>query len=788
MKNMRLSGPNTTSALPVSKSSASSLAANFGIGPEGDESAAGNKEAPQRARASVAPAPAQQATTAPAPALSASIQSILNAYNNASSPSEATGAIRRARILGYSNVLSTADREALTQLFARHDQTQPQQQAQPSPSECTTAALPVVKAKVTEGVTPRSVRQPSSSTSNAPGIMVPGPGPAVPRRVRASVTANTAKPGTTVASRSPAGSRAVSRASPSTTALESRSTSAASTVVDEDERAGDEEMEAYIRRSHARKLASGASQESLDKMLRFPEPEPPAKAYSPRQAEALYGNQLSDFELEEMFEYPEVYYVGNPKQKVMATKDKPSSNHGYDDERGDYIVVDRDHLAYRYEIVGTLGRGSFGQVLQCKDHKTGRSVAIKLIRNKKRFHHQALVEVKILQNLVDWDPHEQHNVIKMTDSFYFRNHLCISMELLSINLYELIKANSFAGFSTALIKRFTSQVLQSLSLMRHHRVVHCDLKPENILLRHPRKSGIKVIDFGSSCFEHEKVYTYIQSRFYRSPEVILGMNYHTAIDIWSLGCILAELFTGYPLFPGENEQEQLACIMEVLGVPDRYLIERSSRKKLFFDSTGSPRPYVSNKGKRRRPATKTLSQALRCNDELFLDFLARCLIWDPERRLKPEAALRHAFVRGAGAGANTHTITAMTPSRLPAAAAATSSSGSGSSHHTRKPSLSMQGASNGHAVASASNVTTGTAGSSSGTSRSMAGTQRSSMAPASSSSAASSTSGAGAYGSARSTRRTSMIGGNSGAANMPSSTAGTGPSTASLRRNQQAVS
>lgn len=78
------------------------------------------------------------------------------------------------------------------------------------------------------------------------------------------------------------------------------------------------------------------------------------------------------------------------------------------------------------------------------------------------------------------------------------------------------------------------------------------------------------------------VYTYIQSRFYRSPEVILGMNYHMAIDMWSLGCILAELYTGFPIFPGENEQEQLSCIMEVLGVPDKELINRSSRKKLFF--------------------------------------------------------------------------------------------------------------------------------------------------------------------------------------------------------------
>ena len=78
------------------------------------------------------------------------------------------------------------------------------------------------------------------------------------------------------------------------------------------------------------------------------------------------------------------------------------------------------------------------------------------------------------------------------------------------------------------------------------------------------------------------VYTYIQSRFYRSPEVILGMNYHMAIDMWSLGCIMAELYTGFPIFPGENEQEQLSCIMEVLGVPEKEFINRSSRKRLFF--------------------------------------------------------------------------------------------------------------------------------------------------------------------------------------------------------------
>lgn len=105
---------------------------------------------------------------------------------------------------------------------------------------------------------------------------------------------------------------------------------------------------------------------------------------------------------------------------------------------------------------------------------------------------------------------------------------------------------------------------------------------ENVLLKQRGSSSIKVIDFGSSCYSHQRVYTYLQSRFYRSPEVILGLPYGTPIDMWSLGCILAELYTGCPLFPGEDEIEQLACIMEVLGLPPEHIINHASRRRLFF--------------------------------------------------------------------------------------------------------------------------------------------------------------------------------------------------------------
>ena len=98
-------------------------------------------------------------------------------------------------------------------------------------------------------------------------------------------------------------------------------------------------------------------------------------------------------------------------------------------------------------------------------------------------------------------------------------------------------------------------------------------RSQNILLTQPNSKDIRIIDFGSSCFEYEKSYTYIQSRFYRSPEVILGLPYGPPIDMWSFACILAELYTGVPIFPGENELDQLGCIIELRGLVPASMVE-----------------------------------------------------------------------------------------------------------------------------------------------------------------------------------------------------------------------
>jgi len=110
------------------------------------------------------------------------------------------------------------------------------------------------------------------------------------------------------------------------------------------------------------------------------------------------------------------------------------------------------------------------------------------------------MELKILLYLNKFDKQDQNNVIRVKDYCVFREHLIISFELLSINLYEFIKNNNFQGVSQNLIRRFAIQILQALKYQHDHNLVHCDLKPENILLKQENKSGIKVIDYGSSCF------------------------------------------------------------------------------------------------------------------------------------------------------------------------------------------------------------------------------------------------------------------------------------------------
>lgn len=339
---------------------------------------------------------------------------------------------------------------------------------------------------------------------------------------------------------------------------------------------------------------------------------------TPLAAIKMYKEQMSMYELAEALDYPKIYCLGLNSPKVKMTQ--KVLNFGYDNENGDYNFVISDHLAYRYEVMQLLGKGSFGQVLRCFDHKEKAYVAIKIIKNKKRFHQQAAVELKILDYISKNDLSDKSHLIHYLDSFIFRQHLCLVFEMLYGNLYECLKSNSFQGFPLKVVKNIAVQILSGLQFMYQHRIIHCDLKPENILLVKPNKSGVKIIDFGSSCFEFEQIYTYIQSRFYRAPEIILGLRYSMSIDMWSFGCVLSELILGYPIFPGENEHEQLLCMIEILGMPPMSMIEKSPKKQEFFRNK-EPIIVPNSHGKIRSPGTRSIQDKLRCNEENVIDFL-----------------------------------------------------------------------------------------------------------------------------------------------------------------------
>ena len=272
----------------------------------------------------------------------------------------------------------------------------------------------------------------------------------------------------------------------------------------------------------------------------------------------------------------------------LTTPSDPHDNDGYDNVNADLILRVGDSLegsstGRAYIVRDTLGSGTFGQVVRCTDTDTGAAHAVKVIKNLPAYYHQGKIEIGVLQLLNSrGDPHDRHHIVRLTDWFVHRSHLCLVFEVLSVNLYDLIRHNRFRGLSVNLLRVFLRQILGALDVLRQSSIVHCDLKPENVLLKTLNCGEIKVIDFGSACFEGRTVYSYIQSRFYRAPEVVLRHPYTGAIDMWSLGCIAAELFLGLPLFPGASEHDLMTRIAEMLGPPPEHVLAAAKATPRFY--------------------------------------------------------------------------------------------------------------------------------------------------------------------------------------------------------------
>lgn len=348
----------------------------------------------------------------------------------------------------------------------------------------------------------------------------------------------------------------------------------------------------------------------------------------------------------------------------------------------DFPIRIGDVIAGRYEIVEYLGSAAFSRAVKCIDHLKGTAVCLKIIKNNKDYFDQSLDEIKLLtiiRNACRGRCDDFH-VLELFDYFYFKEHLFLVCELLRENLYEVYKYNRQSGetlyFNVPRLQRVAWQSLLALNFIHSRNLIHCDLKPENILIKSYSRSLIKVIDFGSSCFTSDQLSSYVQSRSYRAPEVVLGYPYDQRIDMWSLGCILAELWTGRVLFQNESLGTLIAKHIGIIGLQksDRSYLKQAPLADDIFTAEGviyekkasaaaTAGTGTSQNGNGNGSQTLTVASAsaqgcefiqikrttfkrrLATSDHLFLDFVSSLLRINPEERPTSWQAMHHPWFR-----------------------------------------------------------------------------------------------------------------------------------------------
>ncbi|KAK5947865.1 U4/U6 small nuclear ribonucleoprotein prp4 [Knufia fluminis] len=339
----------------------------------------------------------------------------------------------------------------------------------------------------------------------------------------------------------------------------------------------------------------------------------------------------------------------------------------WDDAEGYYLTNLREKIDDRYEVTANLGRGMFASVIRARDTKSkdGRSVAIKIIRNNESMRKAGLKEVDILKDLAANDPDDRKHVVRLLRSFDHKGHLCMVFENMDMNLREVLKKfGRDIGLNLKAIRTYAQQLFLGLSLMKKCQYLHADLKPDNILADESRMK-IKIADLGSaSPITENATAPYLVSRFYRAPEVILGIDYDYGIDMWSTGCTLFELYTGKILFTGRNNNNMLKNIMECRGKFPHKLLRKGSLSYDYFDDLLNFRAQEQDKAtgrivtkmidikakpvrdlrSRLIPKDKKMNEQDRKELESFADLLDKCLDLRPEKRITPMDGLKHPFI------------------------------------------------------------------------------------------------------------------------------------------------
>ena len=284
----------------------------------------------------------------------------------------------------------------------------------------------------------------------------------------------------------------------------------------------------------------------------------------------------------------------------------------------------------KYEVIGVVGEGAYGIVYKCKNKETGKYVAIKKFKEvgdelvKKTMKR----ELKMLQRL------HHPNVVEFQDAFRRKGNLFLVFEFVDKNLLELLQEHP-NGLDPNLIRHLIYQLCKSIKYLHEQNIIHRDIKPENLLITDKMES--KLCDFGFARLvseTNEKLTDYVATRWYRAPELLLSQgNYGKEVDYWAIGCIMGELVDGNPLFPGENELDQIHCIQKVLGnLTDK-------QEEMFYNN-----PIFNGKSLLNVTKPETLEKRYMGKfSKKAISFMKGLLALDPKKRLNGNTVFKHAY-------------------------------------------------------------------------------------------------------------------------------------------------
>lgn len=364
---------------------------------------------------------------------------------------------------------------------------------------------------------------------------------------------------------------------------------------------------------------------------------------------------------------PRAGVVSDDEEIVKRRDDSPRSVH--DDTVGHFEGGRGTIIADRYRVISEVGVGTFGRVLECLDCERSRwnrnherrekdeYCAIKIVRKVDRYYESAQIEARILRDVNRREGRGRTHCVILLDSFTFQGHFCMVFENLGPSLFDFLKRHNYQPFPMACVQDFTVQLLETLEFLHSFRLIHTDLKIENILLmndreinfdrqrRVPERTRIKLIDFGGACYDDSKKSTVINTRQYRAPEVILATGWSMPSDMWSLGCILAELYQGELLFPTHSNLEHLALMERTIGpFPRRMLKNANELANKAFDASGRHRMerVLSAENVTFVHKSPTLEEVVRHSDDRwFLRLLRQMLVLDPLGRATAHECLKY---------------------------------------------------------------------------------------------------------------------------------------------------